>query len=98
MGDTGDMQGFFLTVQELNHISPQNPFCDSDCVHSHLLITESEIRLVTRWSRTQMHTAPEKALELYSTGFKLWTGDLTSLSLSLPNSTMGIMIVAPHNY
>lgn len=48
---------FFLTIQELSLISPENPFWDAVCMLSPLLITESEIWPVTRWSVAQMHTA-----------------------------------------
>lgn len=48
---------FFLTIQELSLISPENPFWDAVCMLSPLLITESEIWHVTQWSVAQMPTA-----------------------------------------
>lgn len=48
MEDSGETKGFFLTIQELSLISPENPFWDAVCMLSPLLITESEIWPVTR--------------------------------------------------
>ena len=48
---------FFLTIQELSLISPENPFWEAVRMLSPWLITESEIWLVTWWSIAQRHTA-----------------------------------------
>lgn len=45
-----------------------------------------------------MHWAQRKLWSCIKLGFKLWAGDLTSVSLSLSTSTIGIIIVEPHNY
>lgn len=77
MGDTGNLQAFFLTIQELNHITPET-------FMGHWLRAQPStdygvwgMGLVMWWSIAQMHTAQEKALELYQTGFQVCAGDFT---------------------